>query len=277
MKKPLSAFNYFGGKNSPVLQQFILDKLRLSNCYHLVDVFGGSMAISLNLPEAKIRTYNDLNSDIYNFFQVMRRDPEKLMYQLQLSTHSREDYEKLMIDDITDPIEKARAFFIRTVSSFGNTGALKKYNSWSYTVNDSRYKVSQSVARFLSKVEGLEAVINELRHIQVENRDFRKIFSAYDGDKTIFYVDPPYLRETRTGNIRYKHELTTDEHVELCEILNSLQGQYLLSGYDNEIYKNHLQSSSVEKIGGQKTHAKKMAIETLWANYNLRSNQLQFV
>ena len=274
MKKPISAFNYFGGKNSSQLQAFILEKLELSNRFHLVDVFGGSMAITLNFKNAKIRTYNDLNSDIFNFFKVMRELPDELMYQLELTCHSREDYQSLLLENIADPLERARAFFVRTVSSFGNTGSLKKYNSWSYTVNDSRYNVSQSVARFLSKVDGLAEVVNELKMIQVENRDFRKVFASYDGPNTIFYVDPPYVPSTRNGNIKYKHELSIDDHTELCGILNSLQGKYLLSGYDNEIYSDHLKHTSISKIGSIKTNVPKKAIETLWANYNLYSNQL---
>jgi len=171
-------------------------------------------------------------------------------------------------------MEKARAFFMRTVSSFGNTGALKKYNSWSYTVNDSRYKCSQSVARVLSKIEGLCEVVEQLRTIQLENRDFKQIFEAYDGPNTIFYVDPPYLKSTRTGNIDYKHELSKADHLLLCKILNGLHGQYLLSGYENELYEQKLKYTDRKTLLGCKTNSLKRTTEVLWANYNLTNSQI---
>ena len=277
MKKRLSAFNYFGGKNSPKLLEFVLANLSLSNCYHMVDVFGGSAAIVLNYKQAKIRTFNDLNSDIYNFFKVLRESPEALLTQLELTPHCREDYETIKLADITCPLEKARCFFIKTVCSFGNTGALKPYNSWSYTVNDDRYRVSQSVARLLSKIDGLKNVVEELRLIQIEKRDFRKILEMYDGPNTTFYVDPPYLKSTRSGNIKYKHEIDESEHIELCSLLNKLQGQYLLSGYDNQIYEENLNYKSVNRIGSCKTNAEKVSTEVLWANYNLHEYKLDLV
>lgn len=272
-KKQLSAFNYFGGKNAKSLLTFILENLSYSNKFHLVDVFGGSAAVCLNYTKAKARTLNDLNEDIYNFFQVLRNNPEKLISQLELTPHSRKDYQTLQLELITDQVERARAFFIRTVCSFGNTGSLKKYNSWSYTVNDYRYSVSQSVARLLSKVEGLHPVAEELRLIQLECRDFRQIIKTYDGPNTIFYVDPPYVKSTRTGNINYKHELLADDHIELCELLNSIKGHYCLSGYDNPIYQQHLKYIDSRELTGCKTNASKRTTEKVWANYPLRKEE----
>lgn len=270
MNKPISAFNYFGGKNALKLQRFILDNLKKSPVqFHLVDLFCGSAAIALNYTESSSRTINDLNDDIYNFFRQLRDNPDALITAIELTPHCRKEYESLNLFSITDPIEKARAFFIRTVCSFGNTGALKKYNAWSYTVNDSRYKVSQSVARLLSKVENLTGVVEQLRHIQIECKDYKTIISKYDSASTLFYVDPPYVKITRSGNISYKHELTNSEQIELCNILNSIQGKYLLSGYANDFYESHLKYQSKKSINNIQTNAHKRAEETVWANYQL--------
>ncbi|MFA6261063.1 MAG: DNA adenine methylase [Bacteroidia bacterium] len=270
-KKPISAFNYFGGKNAIKLQKFILQNLHKSPKMHLVDVFGGSAAIVLNHKGGgiKMRTFNDLNTDIYNFFQQLRDNSEELISKLELSCHCRQDYESMDLSTITDPVEKARAFFIRTVSSFGNTGSLNKNNSWSYTINDSRYNVSQSVARLLSKIEGLHLVVEELRHIQIECRDFRHILSKYDGENTLFYVDPPYVRTTRSGHISYKHELSDQDQRELISILNELKGHYLLSGYENEIYETHLKYKGKQTSHHHKTNALKRTTEVVWSNYEL--------
>jgi DNA adenine methylase len=182
------------------------------------------------------------------------------------------------MDDVTDPIEKARVFFIRCNQSFGNSGALKFYNSWSYTIRDSRYGCSQSTARFLSKVAGLHKVVQELRTIQIEKLDFRDFIKKYDSEKTFFYVDPPYVPVTRSYHQRYVHELSIDDHVELAALLKSIKGKFLLSGYHSDLYDELYKGFSCDSIGNIRTNAKgggmEKATEVLWANYDLHQNRL---
>lgn len=252
----ISAFNYFGGKNAPRLQSWILSKLSLIEVFHLAGVFGGSGAVELNYRKAKLRTINDLNSDIYNFFCVVRDSGPELIRRLELTPHSREEYNSMFMSGVSDPIEKARVFFIRTNQSFGNSGALKSYNSWSYTIRDSRYGCSQSTARFLSKVSGLGKLVNELRTIQIENIDFRKFIKKYDSNKTVFYVDPPYVPETRSYHQKYVHELSINDHIELSEILKKIKGKFLLSGYPSDLYDELYKGFSCDNIGNVRTNAK---------------------
>ncbi|MEN6520331.1 MAG: DNA adenine methylase [Armatimonadota bacterium] len=53
---------------------------------------------------------------------------------------------------------------------------------------------------------------------------------------TLFYLDPPYIPETRKSG-KYRHEMTAEDHQELVEILLSIQGKVVLSGYNHPIYK----------------------------------------
>jgi DNA adenine methylase len=271
--KNISAFNYFGGKNDPRLQAWIKSKLDLIPVYHLAETFAGSAAITLNYQKAKIRTINDLNSDIYNFFRVLRDHGPELITALELTPHCRQEYDASFMDGIDDPIEKARVFFLRTNQSFGNSGGLAVYNSWSYTINDQRYRCSQSTARYLNKVEGLHRVVQELRHLQIENCDFREFIKRYDGPNTVFYVDPPYVAGSRSYNIKYRVELTTDDHVELSQLLKNIKGKWLLSGYPSELYAELYKGYSSCSMGAIRT-AGKNATEVLWANYELNQNDL---
>lgn len=274
----ISAFNYFGGKNAPRIQSWILSKIAMVQPFHLAGVFGGSGAIELNYRKAKLRTFNDLNSDIYNFFSVLRDNGIELIRKLELTPHSREEYDSNYMDDVLDPIEKARVFFIRCNQSFGNSGALKVYNSWSYTIRDSRYGCSQSTARFLSKVAGLHKVVQEIRTMQIEKLDFRDFVKKYDSEKTVFYVDPPYVPETRSYRQRYVHELSIDDHIELAALLKSIKGKFLLSGYRSDLYDELYKGFSSDSIGNIRTNAKgegmQKATEVLWANYDLHQNRL---
>ncbi len=273
MAKRLSAFNYFGGKNNPLVLEWILTNLAKGKAFHMVDVFGGSGAILLNYHQCEIKTYNDLNSDIVNFFTQLRDDSDGLVKSLELTTFSREEYEKIKTIKHRNKREWARRFFVRTVQSFGNSGALQTYNSWSYTIRDSRYGVSQSTARYLSKIEKLPLLVNEVRKWQIERCDFAKIFERYDSGSTLFYCDPPYVHSTRSLHQKYKKEMTDSRHVELCQTLNAINGKYLLSGYDNELYEQHLNYKSKVHMGSIRT-AGKDSVETLWSNYELKTHEL---
>lgn len=89
---------------------------------------------------------------------------------------------------------------------------------------------------FKSYVEYFDFFIDRLRGIFLENLDYRECIKKYDTTETVFYVDPPYVHSTRSGCHNYAHEMTDDDHHILIEMLKNIKGQFLLSGYENDIY-----------------------------------------
>ena len=72
--------------------------------------------------------------------------------------------------------------------------------------------------------------------VQIEHDDFRKIIERYDTPETFFYLDPPYVHSTRKQG-EYRYEMTDEDHCQLVDMLLSIKGKAMLSGYQNEIYK----------------------------------------
>jgi DNA adenine methylase len=268
MKKIL-AFSYFGGK------YYMLDWLysHFPEHHTFVDVFGGSGVVTFNKKPSKVDVYNDLNSEIYNFFKVLREKPKTLQYLLATSPYSREEYKNSKNrEDISD-VEKARRFFVNISQSF--SGVLN--NQWAYDVNRSCHNMSSVVSRFLSKIHiNLPEIIMVLNRIQLENRDFQDIIRLYDSEDTFFYCDPPYLQSTRTFSHEYTHEMSLNKHIELSVLLNKIKGKFLLSGYNSKIYdslyKNCNKSTkdvvnkSTVKSNNQKCEPR---TEVLWYNYKI--------
>ena len=81
-KDKLIAFNYFGGKFTwlEYLYKYFPDKFT-----HLVDLFAGSMVVSLNYKGRVIKTANEINADITNFFEVLRNNELELIRLLLLT------------------------------------------------------------------------------------------------------------------------------------------------------------------------------------------------
>ena len=73
------AFRYFGGKNTHL--DFLLPLFPVDAC-RVIDVFGGSGAVALNLPQGQHRriTWNDVDSRLYHFFKTLRDRPRGLSF-----------------------------------------------------------------------------------------------------------------------------------------------------------------------------------------------------
>jgi len=87
-----------------------------------------------------------------------------------------------------------------------------------------------------------------------------------DTAETLHYVDPPYVLDTRTKSSKYPHELTDQDHRDLCEFLKTLKGKVVLSGYDSAIYSEHLSGWRTERIETFAEGAKKRT-EILYLNF----------
>lgn len=262
--KKLIAFNYFGGKYSHL--NFILKRLPQTKSF--VDVFGGSGVVILNKKPVKIETYNDLDSTVVNFFNILRNNSDELLEKIYLTPYSREEYWDCFKNiNKGNEIERARRFFVTVNQSFN--GSYSRQTGWKMSTKQVRTLTSEALNRWLSKIPNLEIIIERLRKIQISNYDFRAVFEKFDSPDTLFYCDPPYPHETRSNNNEYRFEMSTQDHIELLELVLNLKGKIAISGYDNELYNEKLKSfhkSMAKPKPAMLFHSFRQ--EVLWTNYN---------
>lgn len=75
-RSKMIAFGYYGGKFSHL--DFILPLLP-THFTHFCEPFGGSAAVLVNRPPAPVETYNDLDGEVVNFFECLRRSGGQLI------------------------------------------------------------------------------------------------------------------------------------------------------------------------------------------------------
>lgn len=82
------AFGWYGGKFSHL--DFLLPNLP-NDATHFCDVFGGSAAVLINREPAPVETYNDLDSELVNFFATLRHPElgDSLLKEIALTPFSR--------------------------------------------------------------------------------------------------------------------------------------------------------------------------------------------
>ena len=264
-----SPINWYGGKY--YMAKDIIEIFPKHKMY--VEGFGGAGHVLFRKEKSELEVYNDLHSGLYLFFKLLRENNEEFIRRLSLTPYSREEFENSkgwMHED--DEIEKARKFYVRTMQSVASNGG------WCYAKSKSRRGMCQSVSRWLGNIEeNLSGAIERLKEVQIENLDVLDLIKKYDKEDTLFYLDPPYVPETRKQKKSYDYEMTREQHIELINTLINVKGKVILSGYDNDIY-NKLLDNGWKKIilgefskRGQKTNNGELTKgkEFVWINYDL--------
>ena len=225
----------------------------------------------INREPSPIETYNDVHSDIVNFFRVLREQKEALVEAIGLTPFSREEFEWAISNEkgISD-LERARRFYI--LARQVRTGLAQKASSgrWAHCLLTSRAGMAGAVSRWLGAVEDLPLIAQRLLRVQIENAPAIEVIKRYDSEETLFYCDPPYPHGSRGDVNAYANEMTDGQHRELAEVLRNVKGKVAISGYHcplmEELYRDWRRIESKEKL----IHSVKTPrTEVLWINYKV--------
>jgi len=255
-----------------------------------VEVFGGAANLLLAKDPSPVEVYNDIDSGLVNFFRVIRdKDKFKRFYeQVMLIPYSREEYYYCRDTwrDEEDDILRAVKWFVAARQTFsGKLGA-----GWGYNVIGSSKGMAKRVSDWFLSIELLPEVSQRLLRVQIEHNDFRKILKAYDTEETFFYLDPPYVLETRKCKA-YEHEMSLKDHEDLVDLLLHVEGKAILSGYEHNIYKSLEQAGWIKikiearcratgttkgtkYLQNKENREKLKRTECVWLNYNVEVQSL---
>jgi DNA adenine methylase len=219
---PVTVFQFPGGKF--YLIKKLLPLIPPHEVY--VEVFGGAAALLFNKPPSKVEVYNDINSELVNFFHVLRDDVrwKILQEKLLLTPFSREEFELACREESgLDDVERARRFYVRIQQSFGGKGETFNYGL-----------LKNRVSTYFHKLDGFAEFHERIKNMIVANDDFEKIIRRYDSPVTFFFLDPPYLEHSVKSEFL---NMSEDDHKRLVEVLLQIEGKALLCGYKNKIYE----------------------------------------
>lgn len=227
-----------------------------------VEPYGGAGSVLMRKPRSYAEVYNDLDHQVVNLFKVVRVNGEQLRDALIYTPFARDEFVSA-VEETDDPIEKARRTVVRSFMGFGSNGV---HQSTGFRSNSNRSGTTPA-HDWSNYPNCMEAMIERLQGVVVENRDALKVMLSHDGKNTLHYVDPPYLKSTRTDDgDDYAHEMNDEEHVELLHFLNSLEGKVVLSGYPHKLYDEILKGWRVVQRKALADGAKER-VEVLWMNF----------
>lgn len=275
----LVALPYFGAKNRSSLQSEIINRFPIGfEKMHYIEPCVGSGAIFLNKKPSQIETLNDLDRDVVNFLEVLRLQPENLIRAITLTPWARSEFERANTPQLwLSDLEQARLFYVRVRMGFTGSPRIVS-NGWRHCLRPEAR--SQNPAKYMrDAAERLWEVADRFLQAQLENRDALKIIQEYDGSHSLFYIDPPYILETRNGHkLSYTHEMSDKWHQELAKTLIDCRGKVILSGYKHGIYRRMEKHGwirvDIEGVRAPSGKSRATRTESLWLNYEPPAQQL---
>ena len=230
---------YFGGKWT--LAPWIISFFPKHLTY--VEPFGGVASVLLRKePAPVVDVYNDLDHRIVNIFRILR-DPvksERLRELVEMTPFSREEFELSYADDSElDELEAARLHLLRAAAGFGASAHVREKTGFRSKDVRARAHAAKNWAKWPYQIP---LYLERLRGCVIENQPASQVIARHDAPETLFYVDPPYVRETRGQSHRkdYAHEMTDDDHRALAAQLHTVAGMVIVSGYASGMYDEEL-------------------------------------
>jgi DNA adenine methylase len=194
-------------------------------------------------PQAPIEIVNDINSDIVNFFEQLRANPQKLAALTELTPYSEAELRNARIKNEDDSaLERARKFIVR--ANFAHNGIMgDEKGGFSFSQTYSRQNSDARVSRWNNTPERLMKVAERLKTVLVRHTDAINLISEFRyRPATLLYLDPPYFADRSKG---YDHDQTDEEfHVKLLESVQNHSSMILISAYESNLYSDMLESGN---------------------------------
>lgn len=244
-----------------------------------VEPYGGAANVLLTKLPSKVEVYNDLDDLIINFFNVLRNDFEELQRRLSVTPYHEGEWRKCKgLVNSKDPMIKAISFFVVSRQSVGYSGT-----GFGYVKKASSSRLPPIISAWLSSIDkNLSLVVGRLRGVQFMQRPALKVIQLFDSLNTLFYLDPPYVADTRVSKRNYQHEMSDEDHQELLDLLAQIKGRFILSGYMNRLYDSHAKQFGwlcyergfQNRLASHREFEDEL-IECLWTNINSVQYQYQ--
>ena len=231
-----------------------------------ISPFFGAGGLFFQKPKSQYNIVNDLDSDVFNLFQVVmnqKEELEKAFYMMPIHSDLLEYWKK---NQETEPIKKALRFlFLSNLTVMGTGNSIQ-----GGVYNDK-----------LSFYDKIEPCFKYLDNVKMFNTDFKEFLSkkiafgvsgfSCEIKDTFIYCDPPYLE---TDN-NYCNSFTESDSLELFETLQSTGCKWAMSEFNHPFILEQAKQRGLNVINiGERQNLKNRRTEILVTNYQNRQTSL---
>lgn len=234
-KKMNSPLKWPGGKR--ILANRIVERFPEHTCY--ASVFAGGLWDLFKKPPSVVEVVNDIDGELINFYQVIKKKPNQFLKEIQWDLVSR----KLFLQykaDLENPgklteVERAKRFYYLLKTSFSGK---RKYYGYGRTEKPNLNLI------YIKKI--IREAHDRLKRVNIECLDWRVFIPKYDSPETLFYLDPPY-RCAISKKVYFKF-FTDIDYLELKTCLEGVKGMFLLSLNNDEFIRELFKDFTIEEV-----------------------------
>lgn len=219
-----------------------------------IEPFFGAGGMFFNKHKAKYNIVNDLDSDVFNLFQVVMNNKDELIEAFTIMPIHTDLHEYWKINKENEPIKKALRFLFLSNFSFLGTG-----NSLNFCIEKPKQIIQNNI----------DAVFNKLQDVMFMNCDFREMqknlnkFELHKEDY-FWYADPPYL-ETLDN---YSSSFAEQDAFDLFEMLTGTGCRFAYSEFNHPFILEQAEKRGLNVITiGERQNMKNRRTEILVTNY----------
>jgi len=210
---------------------------------------------------------------------------EELSHRLIFTPYARAEFARAL-EIVKDPnatdIDRAWAFFVKQNQGFG--GIAQTRGNWGRAASLINNNMAATTNQWRSRLKLLSFWHERLSRVQIDCIDGIECIKYWDTPETVFYIDPPYVPDTRKDRRLYKNEPDVAYHERLVETILAAKGKVLFSCYDHPVYAplvkagwrklrretachmaGKIRGSKLQGTGAAKAHAPRT--ETLYLNF----------
>ena len=224
-----------------------------------IEPFFGAGGMFFNKPKAKYNIVNDLDSDVFNLFNLVMNQKEELEKAFLLMPIHSDLLDYWKKNEETEPIKKALRFLFLsnlTVMGTGNSIQGGIYND----------KIS-----FYDKIEPCFKYLDNVKMFNTDFKEFlnKKIAFGESGfscgiEDTFIYCDPPYLGT----DSNYSNNFTEEQTKDLFKTLIDTRCKFAISEFDHKTVINEAKENGLNVIYiGERQNLKNRRTEILITNY----------
>lgn len=219
-----------------------------------IEPFFGAGGMFFNKPKAKYNIVNDLDSDVFNLFQVVmnqKEELEKAFYIMPIHSDLLNYWKK---NKETDPIKKALRFLFLT-----NLTYLGKHSNLRYGARNDKNSVLLNI----------NATFDLLKDVQFNNCDFIRLFKSInfidnENPDCFAYLDPPYIGVDNN----YEYSFSEDQAADLFDIVQELNIKFAYSEFNHPFILDQAKQRKLNVIIiGERQNLKNRRTEILITNY----------
>jgi len=229
MTKPL--ISYYGGKQK--LAPRIVPTLQ--GIPHTVRSipFAGGLGVESAWPRPHVSnrsdyrvTINDHSELLINLYRYARDEPDEFYRLISLTPYSQAEHREAVAicrnPDGYSNSRKAWAYYVNIQMSFAN----KLNAGWrasTFTRNES--------ATWQAQTQRIPGILQRFQDVHIGCEDALDFVRRWDSPQTLHYLDPPYPGT----NLGHYDGYTLDDWRALCDLLDTIEGSYVLSNYPQDI------------------------------------------